>query len=114
MQIEIYSKMADSPEYRIETGGREPVWSGELDDLRDLEDAFRYFNRVDEADCERLERIGYKLPSLSVGDIVTVDGNHHVVASMGFAPISEEEANEIEQMQWFEVMQFARSVFDRL
>lgn len=110
MQIEIYSKMADTPEYRIETGGRPATWQGELDDLRDLEDAFRYFNRVDEADCERLERIGYKLPSLSVGDIVTVDGNPHVVASMGFAPISADEVERIKTMQWHEVMTFARTV----
>lgn len=110
MRIEIYSKMADCPEYRIETGGRGPTWEGELDDLRDLEDAFRYFNRVDDADCERLERIGYCLPSLSVGDIVTVDGNPHVVASVGFKPINDLAVEKIRQASWFEAMTIAGSL----
>jgi hypothetical protein len=38
----------------------------------DLDAIFREFNRVDEMDVEHLEQIGYHLPSLSVGDTVTV------------------------------------------
>lgn len=73
--------------------GREcPVWTGLLTsrdlnlplaqmanakDEAEAEDAlldriFRYFNRVDEGDGERLENIRYRLPSLSVGDYVTL------------------------------------------
>lgn len=56
-------------------------WSGEVpfspnqDSEALLEQIFRYFNRVDQEDCDRLESIGYTLPSLSVGDEVTLHFN---------------------------------------
>lgn len=55
------------------------TWEGDLDldglTVREaLAGVFRAFNRVDDADCERLLALGYDLPSLSVGDTVTVDG----------------------------------------
>jgi hypothetical protein len=89
-KISIYSKMADSPYWRIERAAdglsTDPTWSGEVPELRDAEDIFRFFNRVDDADCERLEASGYTLPSLSVGDVVTMpDGRLMAVASAGFA-----------------------------
>lgn len=49
----------------------ETTWEGEVPEM-DMEGIFRYFNRVEAGDGIRLEQIGYKLPSLSVGDIITV------------------------------------------
>jgi hypothetical protein len=50
------------------------TWSGELElpaapDAA-LERVYRLLNRVSGGDAQRLEAIGYRLPSLSVGDIV--------------------------------------------
>jgi hypothetical protein len=57
-------------------GGRYPTtWQGDiqLESNGNLpEQIFRFFNRVDEADGERLKKLGYNLPSLSVGDYFTV------------------------------------------
>lgn len=53
-----------------------------------LEEVFRYFNRVEEGDNARLEEIGYRLPSLSVGDRVILhrenDEETWEVVSIGF------------------------------
>ena len=49
-----------------------------------LERVFRLFNRVSEEDARRLERIGYRLPSLSVGDRVVLNGEAWVCAPVGF------------------------------
>jgi hypothetical protein len=55
-------------------------WSGEIPapelDAAELplEWVFRYFNRVDDGDHDRLLGIGYDLPSLSEGDVVTLAG----------------------------------------
>lgn len=55
------------------------TWEGEVeisDEYRDApgfevcERLYRIFNRVDEHDGPRLEAIGYRLPSMSVGDLV--------------------------------------------
>lgn len=67
-------------------------WEGEVDlhlrwrtsDPTRLEQIFRLFNRVDEADSERLERMGYTLPSLSVGDRVELDDEVWYVHPIGF------------------------------
>jgi hypothetical protein len=57
-------------------------WEGEIPDrvephtpvgnkaLLDLEYVFRWFNRVDDGDHERMLAVGYDLPSLSAGDKV--------------------------------------------
>lgn len=50
---------------------------------------FRFFNRVDEGDNERLERIGYRLPSLSVGDLLHWGGKTHRVEGVGFDCITD-------------------------
>lgn len=65
----------------------------ETDDSMDLlNKIFRNFNRVDQLDCDRLERIGYDLPSLSVGDNITfVEGDDYAVyrvESVGFKEIA--------------------------
>lgn len=46
---------------------------GQIADGLTLEAIFRMTNRVDEADCDYLDSIGYTLPSLSVGDVVKLD-----------------------------------------
>jgi hypothetical protein len=65
---------------KIESHFRDEEWEGEIPDQRPenstetyLEFIFRYFNRVDPGDDERLERIGYKLPSLTAGDTVVLE-----------------------------------------
>lgn len=55
------------------------TWEGEVELKPDtphfqLEQVFRLFNRVEQADVQRLRDIGYTLPSLSTGDHVTLDG----------------------------------------
>src|SRR3954451_19528413 len=112
MRITIYSAMADNPEYRIgqmhNADGTEaegmvgPEWSGEISDTYSmgpsdeaLERIFRHFNRVTDEDAERLQRMDYKLPSLSVGDIVTMEGTHYLVCGMGFKAVPEETVRRI-------------------
>jgi len=48
------------------------------------EDAFRFFNRVTEADADRLEAIGYRLPSMSVGDLLVIGSDTFQCMSVGF------------------------------
>lgn len=86
MQISVFSIIAA-------TAGLEcPVFIGELDDelfddeLVDealAERVIRLLNRCGQADLDRLERIGYQLPSLSVGDYFTVQGVTWQVATFG-------------------------------
>ena len=82
------------------------TWHGDLDlslassDEGRLELVYRLLNRVDESDHERLEAMGYMLPSLSMGDFVTlhldVMGEHGpvtqprtwMVASVGFVEVT--------------------------
>jgi hypothetical protein len=56
-----------------------------------LEKVFRNFNRLDQADCLRLEKISYNLPSLSVNDsIILVDQGKYMVflvESVGFTKV---------------------------
>jgi hypothetical protein len=67
-------------------------WTGELDGVRDgapvgevLEYVFRWFNAVDEGDRERMLAVGYDLPSLSVGDVVTfADGTRWQCSPLGW------------------------------
>jgi hypothetical protein len=51
----------------------------------------RYFNRVEAPDNDRLERLGYTLPSLGAGDIFAVHGIAFVVAAVGCERISGDE-----------------------
>lgn len=70
------------------------VWVGEVESA-DLEDIFREFNRVTEADCERLEEIGYALPSLSVGDTVEVEGKTWLCAGVGWVEDHDCQENAV-------------------
>lgn len=78
------------------------TWQGDVEISGQYADApgievcehlFRIFNRVDETDRPRLEKMGYRLPSLSVGDLVMfweppaepqVAINYYRVEGLGF------------------------------
>lgn len=77
-------------------------WTGEIDladdeklSLRDIEKyglaeaCFSYFNRVAKSDVDRLEEIGFELPSLSVGDVLEIDGRRFEVRPVGFHEITD-------------------------
>lgn len=110
MEITIYCPSAESVEYQIgqhDTPGMiGPEWTGDVDSAligvdydgetpiiapTTLERLFRVFNRVDEHDGPRLEAMGYKLPSLSSGDVVTIEGKHWLCASMGWKELTPEQ-----------------------
>ena len=89
--VEIYSPGADT------SGRPEPaIWSGRVPN-GDPEAIFRFFNRVDAADAERLRAIGYQLPSLSVGDIISYTGTNRIliVCPTGFGDIDEAAVQSI-------------------
>ena len=70
-------------------------WSGVLDlpdadRTRQLEYLFRAFNRVTDDDNARLEGIGYRLPSLSMGDGVVIEGEVWVCRAFGWARVGED------------------------
>lgn len=69
---------------------RAETWEGYVPDTEagNLEQIFRFFNRVDFGDGERLEEIGYTLPSLSVGDVVEWHGKRYRVEPVGWVEIS--------------------------
>jgi hypothetical protein len=52
---------------------------------------FRCFNRVDPIDEQRLDAIGYRLPSLSVGDLIHWERQTFRVAGLGFERITGSE-----------------------
>lgn len=66
------------------------TWRGEVevvpdeDPIGELEQLFRYFNRVEPEDNTRLERIGFHQPSMSVGDMIELDGERWKCSSVGF------------------------------
>lgn len=69
------------------------TWTGEVpielgDEDLTLELIFRWFNRVEEHDAVRLEKVGYNLPSLSVRDTVTFDGRTFLVDTVGFQEVT--------------------------
>lgn len=103
MRITIYCPGAEDIEYQI--GQRDtpgmigPEWTGEVSDEKGtpeqiLEKLFRAFNRVDDVDCRRLASWGYKLPSLSSGDVVTLKGKHYLCASAGWKELTPEQYAE--------------------
>lgn len=83
-------------------GADEIAWSGDVD-LDELDDnpppadweintaLFRFFNRVDDEDGPRLAEIGYRLPSLSVGDLIHRERETYRVAGLGFERITGSE-----------------------
>jgi hypothetical protein len=51
---------------------------------------FRMFNRVDEEDVAYLEKIGYDLPSLSIGDVIVYEEKAYIVKTTGFKEVKEQ------------------------
>jgi len=58
-------------------------WTG-MARSANLDDIFREFNRVDQKDIDHLTEIGYDLPSLSVGDRVTIGPETWVCEPIGW------------------------------
>lgn len=91
--ITIHSTMAERANAALRPSDEPPPfpetsWTGEVPDGLGLEDLFRAFNRVTQADVDYLLSIDYRLPSLSVGDTVErADGTTHEVAPVGFREV---------------------------
>lgn len=72
-------------------------WQGQVPTI-DLEELFRYFNRVDDADGPRLDAIGYDLPPMTSGDLVALihpmsgSATWYLCASSGWAEITDAQA----------------------
>lgn len=112
MNIEIFSMMAalvgnDCMMWRGNVSDKQLglgpviVTGGEKADAEINERIFRFFNRVDSLDEEKLEAVGYRLPSLSVGDIVTWGGKAFRVEGHGFSCITrngDEAVRHVEAM----------------
>lgn len=65
-----------------------PIWNGEIEEEDAYLDViFRRFNRVTEEDCYWLGEVGYRLPSLSVGDRVTLAGKTWECRPAGWAEV---------------------------
>lgn len=109
MVITIYSHFADCPEWRIERSevglSTEPTWTGEfdipatdlggnVDPMPTLERIFRQFNAVDDADVAFMKRMNYTLPSLTSGDIVTIDGKNYFCKMASWQEISDSQMEE--------------------
>lgn len=73
-----------------------PQWSGTVD-VTDLEDVFRVFDALEDDDAERLGVIGYYLPSLSVGDLVTFGGKTYQRDPDGWSEVDEQTIASIKQ-----------------
>lgn len=97
MFLTIYSHFADLDIAMGQKDGlatwESPVWSGKVQipdgEASLIERIFRFFNRVDDADSERLDDIGYNLPSLSVGDTVMFDGRIFYCAPIGWQEVGK-------------------------
>ena len=76
-------------------------------DVRNLQDIFRFFNRVEPEDSFRLENLGYDLPSLSAGDFVQADGQWFLCASVGWVPVTQRQAL-IPQLDFLNALTVAR------
>jgi hypothetical protein len=68
-------------------------WEGDVP-AATLEEIFRYFNVVDSDDERRLEAVGYRLPSLSVGDRVTFNGRTWRCLVRGWEEVSVRPAHK--------------------
>jgi hypothetical protein len=98
MKVRIESALAArwNEEREIGEDGRPDTWEGEVPQMGP-EEIFRFFNRVDKPDSDRLAGLGYELPSMSVGDIITIDGMlQYRVDPVGFTRVSQyvTEGNE--------------------
>lgn len=64
----------------------------DVDPEAQLERIFRFFNRVEQADCDRLDALGYDLPSLTSGDFVEIDDQWWLCASGGWEKVNARQA----------------------
>lgn len=78
----------------IHSGITDEKWEGEVPiepnrhPIFTNEELFRFFNRVDEDDTERLQALGYRLPSLSVGDTIVWNDRAWQVTDIGFMEVT--------------------------
>jgi hypothetical protein len=77
--VTIHSSWAAASPHRFPSS----VWTGRVP-IDGPDDAFRMFNRVDAEDDARLVGLGYRLPSMSVGDLVTINDVTYLCLSAGF------------------------------
>jgi hypothetical protein len=73
----------------VNLSGHGLATDGQIEPERMNNALFRFFNRVDEEDGDRLEAIGYRLPSLSVGDLLHWGSKTWRVAGSGFEQITD-------------------------
>jgi hypothetical protein len=85
--ISIRSAFATRENYLSDDFTAPMTWTGEVEGVN-LDTVYRFFNRVDEADSARLAALGYRLPSLSVGDLVTIGTATFQVVNLGFEPVA--------------------------
>lgn len=89
MHITIFSTMSG----KQWKGEVEPQWIIAPDAESEMERIFCLFNRVEQEDCERLESIGYELPSLSSGDFVEdYNGQWWLCANVGWVKVTARQA----------------------
>jgi hypothetical protein len=105
MKVQIFSMMAAI------AGDRDVVWAGDVtldseplmgDEVSEsamLELLYRFFNRVDPGDGLKLESVGYRLPSLSVGDYIAFGGKCWQVEGVGFTQVTNNERYIMEQFR---------------
>lgn len=91
MKVQIVSMQA------VLHGRASIMWEGEIEvelgqtDAAYLVRLFRLFNRVTEQDVELLERMGYRLPSLSVGDLVHMNCATWRVEAVGWTRLTQND-----------------------
>ena len=92
MRVEVFSMMS-----AISGSPHGTTWRGEIPNellghgnagQNTLEQIFRLLNRVEQDDTDRMQRWGYELPSLSVGDFVTLHLNGTGIAGPITEPIT--------------------------
>jgi hypothetical protein len=66
------------------------VWSGDIDCDTSLDGIYRRFNRVDEDDCESLSGIGFAGRSMSVSDVIDLEGHMYYCDDFGWIELKNE------------------------
>lgn len=66
------------------------VWSGDIDCDTSLDGIYRRFSRVDEDDCEFLDGVGFFGRSMSVSDIIDLEGHVYYCDASGWVELDKE------------------------
>lgn len=90
MRVEVFSMIA------AVHGAERVTWSGDIPDEcveaigpdQVNEFLFRFFNRVEQADADQLDLLGYELPSLSMGDFIAWGGRTYRVLAQGLEEVT--------------------------